>query len=193
MDANPDSVYNFTRLKFVPNLIERRDEAAPRLGGTMTRFRKTAVALGVSAGLSCAPMAAQALEPKDLVDVRDHALKVLDNNDLQTAIDKLGEADSKALDLEGPGLHTWAFKKQGVILWDHSGQGQEGMDVSGLEGMSGLQVIADVKEHVKNGDDLVKWEDELPHPKTGQVETSYVSCDTFAPKKYVCAMAWVEK
>ncbi|SDG49593.1 hypothetical protein SAMN05216241_1162 [Limimonas halophila] len=159
----------------------------------MKRIHKTAVAIGVGVALGSAPLTAQALEPKDLVDVRDHALEVLANNDLQAAIDKLGRPDSKALDLEGPGLHTWAFKNQGVILWDHSGQAQEGMDISDLQGMSGLKVIADVKEHVKNGDDLVKWADELPHPETGQVETSYVSCDTFAPKKYVCAMAWVEK
>jgi len=157
------------------------------------RITTAAIAAGLAVGAGLAAPTAHAFEPKDLVDVRDHALKVLENNEVETAIDKLGEPNSKALKLEGHGLHTWAFRDQGVILWDHSGQAQEGMDISDLEGMSGLKVIADVKEHVKKGDDLVAWEDELPHPETGQVQTSYVSCDTFASQKYVCAMAWFDE
>jgi len=157
------------------------------------RIRTAALAAGIGLGLGLAAPTAQALEPEALVDIRDHALKVLDNNDLDTAIDKLGQPDSKALDLEGPGLHTWAFKNEGVVIWDHSGQAQAEMDISDLQGMSGLKLIADVKEHVDNGDDLITWEDELPHPKSGTVKTSYLSCDTFAAQKYLCVMAWFDE
>ena len=137
--------------------------------------------------------AANAMEPADLIDVRDKALKILDNNSMDTAVEKLGKPDSGLIDVEGSGLHTWAFKGKGVILWDHSGQAQDGMDISNLKGMNGTPIIKSVKTGVAEGKDLIKWKDELPHPSTGNVQTSYVSCDTFAENKYICAMAWVTK
>jgi len=146
-----------------------------------------ALALATAAA---SPAAAADFKPEDLIDVRKKTLKILNNNDLDTAIEKLGNPENGALDLEGPGLHTWAFKGKGIVLWDHSGQSEEGMDLSNLTGMNGVDIIGSVKKGVRNGKDLIKWEDELPHPTTDNVTTSYVSCDTFASEKYVCAMAW---
>lgn len=144
-------------------------------------------------GLTVSAADAGSLKPGDLIEMRDSALDRIAREGEAAAIEALGDPANGALSLEDYGLHTWAFDDQGTIVWDHSGQAEAGMSLSGIQGINGTGFVDDVRRAVAEGEDLTLWESEIPHPVTSQITPAYLSCGTYAESKYVCAMAWFDE
>jgi hypothetical protein len=147
-----------------------------------------AVVLGI--GMLGLAANAAALSPDDMDQLRDKALTILANNSLDTAIAKLEKSQTGLLNMDGPGLHTWAFKASGEVIWDHSGQTTPGMNISSLTAPDGEALVDKVKTEVRNDDGRMIWEGVVPHPVTGEMKPAHLACASFAAKKYMCVMAW---
>ncbi|GEO81737.1 hypothetical protein [Pararhodospirillum oryzae] len=143
------------------------------------------------AGLSGAALA---LDKPGLDAVRDKAVAVIDEKGLKDGATFLGNPANGFLDLQGPGLHTWAVSRNGIIAFDHSGQTQPDMDISTLTTVDGQSVTAKTFSYADRpeggGYDDASW----PHPVTGAMGTAYVTCRTpkTNPDLAVCAMAWLD-
>jgi hypothetical protein len=149
-------------------------------------------AVGISLTMCLAVMSgtANAMSKSELGDLRNKALTILENNPMDAAITKLKEPSNGLIDLDGSGLHTWAFEAPGRILWDHSGQTQPGMDISSLTAPDGEALVKKVMADVRNDDGRMVWQKAVPHPVTGEVKAAHLACAEFGSAKFMCVMAW---
>ncbi len=147
-----------------------------------------AVVLGI--GMLGFATNATALSPDQMDQLRDKALTILTNHSLDKAIAKLEEPETGLINMDGPGLHTWAFKASGEVIWDHSDQTTPGMNISSLTAPDGEALVEKVKKDVRNDDGRMIWKGVVPHPKTGEMKPAHLACASFAAKQYMCVMAW---
>ena len=157
------------------------------------RIRTVAFALGITAGLSVGP--ALALDRPGVDQLRDKAAAILEEQGIEAGSKFLGDPANGFLDLQGPGLHTWSMNRQGRIVFDHSGQTTPDMDLSTLSTPNGEMMVPKTFKYADqpNGsgyDEPTAW----PHPVTGTISNSYLSCKTLKTNKdvAVCAMAWID-
>lgn len=141
------------------------------------------------------PSQAFALDRAGVDKVRTEAVRIVQEKGIEAGAKHLGDSANGMIDLKGPGLHTWSVSRQGLIKFDLSGQTSAGMDISDLRYPDGRSLIQRVFEAAdKQGgsgfDDATAW----PHPVTGVMSNSYMSCGTLPSDKdvAVCAMAWID-
>jgi len=150
----------------------------------------------IALGIFLVGMAVPALAlDRPAMDVlRTKAIAAIDAKGLQEGVTFLGDPANGFLDLKGPGLHSWGVLRKGVIAFDHSGQTQPDMDISTLTTVDGQSVttktfsVAD--KEGGGGYDEKSW----PHPVTGAMGNSYISCGVPKINKdlAVCVMAWIQ-
>ena len=149
------------------------------------------IALGVLMVGAASP--ALALDRPAMDALRAKAVAAIEAKGVKDGVAFLGDPANGFLDLKGPGLHSWGVLRKGLIAFDHSGQTQPDMDISTLTTMDGQSVTAKTFSFADKegggGYDEKSW----PHPVTGAMGNSYISCGVPKINKdlAVCVMAWI--
>lgn len=135
-----------------------------------------------------------ALDRPAMDALRAKAVATIDAKGLKDGAAFLGDPANGFLDLKGPGLHSWGVLRKGVIAFDHSGQTQPDMDISTLTTVDGQSVTAKTFSFADKAGGSGYDEKSWPHPVTGAMGNSYISCGVPKLDKdlAVCVMAWID-
>jgi len=156
--------------------------------------RAKSVAMIAFAAVATMNVSAWAVDRAGVDAVRDKALEIIRQKGPVEGAKLLGDPANGALDLKGPGLHTWAMTRGGKALFDHSGQLQPDMDISTLTVASGENFVQSVLKVVDKPEGGAIADNSWPHPVNQTISPSYMSCGWVDPKSradLVCAMAWI--
>lgn len=163
------------------------------LDGNDRPMRNVRIALALSVVLVSGQ--ALALDRAGVDAARKKAIEIVEAKGIDAGIKDFADPALGLIDLKGTGLHTWAISRKGIIKFDLSGQTTAGMDVSELrypDGRPLAQVVFSVADNPGGGGvaDASTW----PHPTSGVLSNSYMSCQTLKADKdlALCAMAWVD-
>lgn len=156
----------------------------------MTGFR----VLSIVAAMVCITTSAYSLDRQEMDGLRDKAVRIIEEKGTKAGAEFLKDKANGFIDLQGPGLHTWAISRAGVIAFDHSGQTEPGMDISSLTTNNGQTVVAKTFAVADKPGGAGYAEDTWPHPVSGVLSNSYVTCGTPKTDKNlaICVMAWVK-
>jgi hypothetical protein len=124
--------------------------------------------------------------------LRDKGVEKITEKGLDAGIAFLGDKANGFLDLQGVGLHTWGMTPKGIVIFDHSGQTDKGMDLNGIPSGEGGMFVDRVVTAVKAEKKAGLTESSFPHPITGEVKPQYMACQLLSDKDTVfCVAAWV--
>jgi hypothetical protein len=155
---------------------------------------RTRIAMIMAVGLALSAGSAVALDHAGVDAVRNKALETVRKMGVAEGGKFLADPANGAIDLQGPGLHTWAMTRTGKVLFDNSGQTQVDMDISTLTVASGENFVQSVLKVVDKPEGGAIVDNSWPHPVNQVISESYMSCGWVEPTKreqLICAMAWI--
>ncbi|WP_421704353.1 hypothetical protein [Aliiroseovarius sp.] len=135
--------------------------------------------------------AASVASKADVDGVRDAAFAAVESMGMEAAMAHMGDPSNGMLDLAGAGLHTFAVTRNHIIVFDHSGQTDSGMDLSEFLMPDGRPIttwLVDWAEAGPNGGGGVM---DFPHPGTSEPGEAYFTCRFLTDgDTLLCAGAW---
>jgi hypothetical protein len=119
------------------------------------------------------------------------AIALIQDVGFYKAREMLRDPAQRLLDLERSGLHIIGFTQEGIVFLDNSGQTEAGMDISGILGPKGNQLLPlflDAAADENGG--YVTLADVWPHPTTHETREMSAWCGMLDEEDVICALTW---
>ena len=155
-------------------------------------IKQLSLSLALAAGLGpLAALAAPVSSKTDVDGVRDAAFGAIQSMGLTEAMAHMGDPGNGMLDLAGPGLHTFGVTRNHIIVFDHSGQTDSGMDLSEFLMPDGRPITTWLVDWAESSPQGGGGTMAFPHPATSEEGEAYFSCRFLEDAEtMICAGAW---
>jgi len=129
-----------------------------------------------------------------LKQVAVHAIHLLREQGLDSALEIFKDPSRGFLDLAGSGLHVVGFTTDGFAFLDNSGQMKPGMTIGGILDLEGNRLLAQLLAVArgKNGG-WFSSTGTLPHPVSHRAGPMSAWCGLLREMDVVCAIEWGEE